>query len=466
MARNGQLWPGRPNKNPTPTVPKIAEITKTDWLGWMPPAGKQDAFLSCRAVRGLALRVRLNSAGVWLREAYLRYEWRGSTRVKALGPVGTKNGWTLPATQEKVRLYRAMIKQAELENRPDPLASPEVTKPRTLAELSADYTRLASSPKNEARKKEEESRWRRLLAFAPPGRAILGDLAVDQITTMDLQELSTSMAKTPTEANRTLALASAALGKAIDWGYVREDRALRWKNPARAVERYAERQRDQPFRGLEFAAIVVAAGQLIEEVSGNLHHKNQLVRLRTLLGVRILARCGARPGEILGLTSDAIYWTQSLADLPTAKGDRKKKRGRRLAFGSRALADLRRVEQLRGKARHLFLGTAGKPLSRWGFRNAWNEIKALADQLFGTSLVAGDADLYKLRHTFISAHEPAGVDFGQVVELAGHSKKGSTTFGYRHTGIDRLAVAVQAIEDYLEGLVMAESPGPTVSQDS
>lgn len=48
------------------------------------------------------------------------------------------------------------------------------------------------------------------------------------------------------------------------------------------------------------------------------------------------------------------------------------------------------------------------------------------------------------------------MDFGQVVELAGHSKKGTTTFGHRHTNVGRLVVAAQAIEDYLKELVLAE----------
>lgn len=458
-------------------MPRTPEITKRLWLNWMPPEGRLDDQLKCQTVRGLALRVRKNSTGVWLREAYLRYTWRRKTRVRLLGQVGVAAGWTLEAAREKVFEYRSMIRQAELEGKPDPLfelrrrqveAAEVAQASRKVEDLAADYLRLHSAKKAPALRRVDESRWKRIEAFQPPGRLRpLGVLAVEEVTTRDLVELHISMGQTPTEANRFLSLLSHAFGQAAKWGYLTEDRLARWRNPVQDVERYPESQRDRPFQRREIAAILLALNTLIDDALRIDREYHRFLRLRSLLGIRILVRTGFRPAELLGLTAESVFWDAGVADLEKAKGDRKVRRGRLLAFGRRALADLRQVDEMRGGEVHLFLGTGGgRPMSRWGFRNSWADCKARADELFGTTLSQDSgADLYTLRHTFVSAHEQAGVDFAQMVELVGHAKGGATTFRYRHTSAPRLVEAAQLVEDYLEGIleaeILARSPQPT-----
>jgi integrase len=143
--------------------------------------------------------------------------------------------------------------------------------------------------------------------------------------------------------------------------------------------------------------------------------------LRELL--RVLRLTGARPGEVIGLTSEGIDWPNACARLRKHKGAAKG-RARVLYFNSAALAILGRQRDRYGSGL-LFRTRAG---------GAYRP-KGLVQQMQRMSKRAGvRAIAYGERHGFATRALCAGVPDAVVAELLGHTSTAMVSKNYGHLG--------------------------------
>ena len=172
------------------------------------------------------------------------------------------------------------------------------------------------------------------------------------------------------------------------------------------------------------------------------HRKEDVDRLLSMievkhpLGIRnralyeLIYSAGLRVSEAVHLNTEDLFLSKGLARV-TGKGSKE----RMVIFGPDASGWLKRYldearPKLQGKriSRALFLGRAGKRLSRKGI---WKNYSSLAVR-------AGiGSKLHTLRHTFATELLAGGADLRSVQELLGHSEI-STTQIYTHIDAARL----------------------------
>ena len=424
----------------------------------MPKSHEKDPWLRCETVPGLCLRVRPVKNG-WRRELYASYTWHGRTRHRALGLL---EEWGLERAADEVRDIRVRVKQAQVRGDADPtrLPAPYARSLATMSDLADTYQQ--HSTKAESSQKEDARNWSKVLACELQNGEGLGDRGILDVTSADLWTIRKTMEQTPVAFNRTLALLSNAFNLAERYGLVDASESLGWTNPCRNVEKFPERRRERVFSVEEYQAIRLALDRLIQEnLESASKSRHARFKARSLLCFRILARTAMRPVEIRTLTKSEVHWGERFADTRKAKGDRGGSRGRILAFGPRALEDLRIMEAL-SPGSEFFLPSwvdSSRPIQKQGTRKAWAEAKIEADRRFGTSLdTDSEASIYVLRHTVVNRHARAGVDLGDIHDFVGHrSAKAMITHTYRHTDVPRLLEIAQQMEDHLERLVFSES---------
>lgn len=153
----------------------------------------------------------------------------------------------------------------------DPLAKRQKARHgSTLRQLADSYLKEHAIPKKKPRSVAED---RRLLekVILPA----LGSRGVADIEREDIARLHHSLRKTPTQANRVLALLSVIMSLAEKWG-LRPDNT----NPCRHVERFPERRRERYLSEEEIARL----GEVLGEASTCLMPLDR--RLKRLLGRR------------------------------------------------------------------------------------------------------------------------------------------------------------------------------------
>ena len=249
----------------------------------------------------------------------------------------------------------------------------------------------------------------------------LGSKRVDRVTRADVVKLHLAWKDTPTKANRAVALLSHIFTMAEKWG-VRSDGS----NPCRHVERFKETRRERFLSAQELAKLGAALADADSE--GN-------VSPFAISAIRLLIFTGARAGEVLGLTWDAVDASGGAVRVP--------RKGRMLTLylpppALEVLAKLPRVEDtpyvIVGRRRTRPPAQDG-PLSLAGLEQVWQVVRKAAD--------LEDVRLHDLRHSFASVAVAAGASLPLIGGLLGHTQP-STTARYAHLSADPLRAAAEA----------------------
>ena len=435
---------------------RVAKITRSLALRWIPKEPKRDPWLLCSLVPGLCLRVRPVRGGRWRREWYVRYRWHQQTRHRVLGPL---EEWTLEEAAEAVRMHRNRARQAQLEGSVDPLRLPDPTNEQqaTVSDLAAEYQ--SHSTKATSSQKEESRKWEKLLALEIRGQ-VFGNLPVLEVGPPHIWELRKMMEQTPVAFNRTRSLLHHAFNMAPRYGLLKPSDLVTWENPCKQVKKFPEKRRERIYSLEEYRGLRLALDQFLSEMidrakQGDRHAK---FKSRSLLSFRVLARTGLRPVELRRLRKDEVRWSQGFADTRTAKGDRGGPEGRILAFGPAALEDLRLMSELSIGASPFLLPSwvdPGRPMDPSGTRTPWRQLKEKTDSIFGLNLRTDrEATRYALRHTIINQHAYAGIDIADIADLVDHrTAKQGTTHTYRHTKAPRMIELATVLEAHMDTLV-------------
>jgi len=247
---------------------------------------------------------------------------------------------------------------------------------------------------------------------------VLGTMMLQHVSRADVQALHARLAKTPTQANRVLALLRALLTVAETWGLRPEG-----SNPARGIARFREVPRERYLTPAELARL----GAVLTRA-----HTEGLASTWTVALVRLLLLTGARWGEIQTLRWEWIDWQRGAARLPESKTGAKT-----LYLAPAALAVLREL----GPQTHglVLPGREGRPRAHPTAQ--WKRVCAAAEI---TNLRPHD-----LRHTFASFGATLGLSLQVVGRLLGHADT-QTTQRYAHLAPDPVAQAARLVGEALE----------------
>ena len=350
-------------------------------------------------LKGFGLRVKPTG-----RKSYLvQYRSQGRTRRLTIGAHGV-------LTPDEARKL-AKQKLAEVSNGADPSAERKTgLRALTVRDLAGRYMREHAEAKKKA---SSVMRDQRLLdRFILPE---LGSHKVSAVTRADVAALHHRIGKkTPTQANRTLALLSKMMSLAIRWGLREGD------NPCRYIERFRENKRQRYLSESELARL----GKALDEAE-----MGERANISSINGIRLLIMTGARLGEVLGLRWEWIDFERSCIWLPDSKTGAKI-----IPLGKPVLEFLESLPRQAGNP-YVLPGTKfAQPLKN--LNGTWRKIREAAD--------LEDVRIHDLRHTFASVGAGAGLSLNMIGGLLGH-RAPATTSRYAHLAADPLKVAATEV---------------------
>ena len=363
--------------------------------------------------------LRVTPAGV--KSFILDYRTSGGIRRRlTVGRYGT-------LTCDQAR-DRAHVLLGQIVEGCDPLdKARQVREAPTIKELSEEYfTRHA-----EARKKPKSiAEDHRLFDnYILPD---LRDRKVADLTRADIAKLHSRMNKTPTQANRAVALLSKAFSLAELWGY-RQDRT----NPCYHIDRYKETRRKRYLTPEETQRL------------GTVLEKEEAKSPACVLAVRLLLLSGMRLSEVLGLKWENVNLQNGALHLPDSKtGEKDVQLG---AAAVKLLNDAPKasewvVPSVRRKGHHVT-----------NLNGFWETIRISAK--------IEDVRLHDLRHTFGAIGAGAGVSLVIVGGLLGHSQP-ATTARYAHAGPSPQRAAADRISGELAAQLANRKPAKVVNLTS
>lgn len=256
----------------------------------------------------------------------------------------------------------------------------------------------------------------------------LGNRAVLDVTYEDAARLHGAMRATPYEANHTLALLSAMLGRAERWGL-----RPRGSNPCRDVERYPETPRDRHLSYEELARL----GAVLEAAE-----EEHTLPLAAVHAIRLLILSGARLSEVLTLQWAWVDLQGGCLRLPDSKV------GPRIIFlGSPGVELLKAmwVQRSDDDNPHVFTTGRRKGGHLVGLQKCWERVRDQAN--------LQDARLHTLRHTFATVGGELGFSPILIAGLLGHRSWAKvaglsgfgTTEGYVHVSANPLRQVAETI---------------------
>ena len=261
----------------------------------------------------------------------------------------------------------------------------------------------------------------------------LGHLPVTRISRDDVNRLHVAMAKTPREANHTLAILRALLGFACDL-------KLRppLDNPCRKIKMFREQARERFLSEREIAAAAEAIATT--ERSGK-------IGPHAAAGLRLALFTGARSGEITAALWTHIDWQRNIIRLP----DSKTNEPRTIHLSEAAIEVLKTIPRV---GPFIVAGAnEGEPYKN--LSRAWS----IARKYSGLD----DVRLHDLRHSYASLAAARGISLQMIGKLLGH-KTSTTTARYAHLARD----AVAAVNDELGAAMVAaiEKGQPAAAQEA
>lgn len=297
----------------------------------------------------------------------------------------------------------------------DPLADRQKARhEQTVRQLAERYPKEHAAHKKKATSRTEDNRL--LKTYILPK---LGSLPVTAVSREDVDQLHHSLAKTPIQANRVLALISTLMTFAERWNLRPQN-----TNPAKHVDRFKERVRERIVEGNERKRLV----EVLDQVELDLSEPIEAVH-----AIRLLLLTGCRRGEILTLKWEYIDEERSRIVLPDSKTGPKV-----IRLSKPALEYLRSIPRLEGNP-YVLPGRRGKG-HLVGLTRCWDRIRQAAG--------LGDVRIHDLRHTFASAGLESGLSLLMIGRLLGH-RSSATTNRYAHLVDDPALEAANRISDQL-----------------
>jgi integrase len=274
----------------------------------------------------------------------------------------------------------------------------------------------------------------------------LGKLKAKDVTRGDLTRLHLAHKATPFQANRLLAVMGSMYNYAGRQGLVPEG-----LNPARGVERFAERGRERFLSLAELERLGTAIRKAETEgiawqikPHGKAKHVPKSKRASVMgehaaAALRLLIFTGARLREILHLEWSQIDFDRGLLLLPESKTGQKT-----IVLNAPALAILADLTRI---GRYVIAGEDAGTASE----------KPRSDLKRPWAMITGEAQLdglriHDLRHNFASFGAGGGMGLPIIGKLLGHSQA-ATTQRYAHLDADPLRRASNTIGNTLAAAI-------------
>lgn len=281
---------------------------------------------------------------------------------------------------------------------------------QSVAEFGARYLAEHALPKKSQRSAEEDQ-WLLEKYILPK----LGQRKVVDLAAADISRLTHGLSSTPALANRVRSLLSMMLSLAVVWG-VRNDPV----NPARAVQKFAERARE-----------TFLSAEAIKRVGDALRAAEANEPWQAIAAVRLLLFTGCRRGEILGLRWEYIDYDNSVILLPASKTGRKT-----IYLTAPVLTILAGLPRKPGNPWVLPSRLAVNDRPFEGVGHVWQRVRREAD--------LEHVRLHDLRHTFASKGVNLGLSLPLIGGLLGHALP-TTTARYAHLAADPTRAAGERI---------------------
>jgi integrase len=361
------------------------------------------------AVKGFGVRVTAAGGRAFI----LNYRRKLDGRERRY-TIGSFPDWGTTAAREEAKRLKRLV-----DGGADPVGEQEENRAAaTAADLCARFERdyLPRNRPSTQRVYRQQIRTEILPTFAKAKVAAISHADVDGFH----HRLS---ARTPTHANRTIAVLSRMFSLAVRWGW-------RSDNPCKGVERNQENKRHRYLTHTEIARLSEALAGLRDQSAAN--------------AVRLLLLTGARQGELLAarwadIDLEAKIWAKPASTTKQATLHRVPLSG----AACRLLAQMRK--QADDDADWIFPARGGG--HRPHVNEAWIKARKAA-KLDGLHL-------HDLRHTFASTLASAGLSLPVIGALLGHSTP-VTTHRYAHLFDDPLRAATERASAILTGTKPAE----------
>lgn len=344
-----------------------------------------------RTTQGLHLRVFAD------RQSFYLY-YRTKTRVERRPKLGDYPMMSLPLARERARELLLEVAAGR-----DPMYDRErATAAPMFADLCDKYLR------DYATRKKSEREDKRMVGVLKGTK--LAKRKVSEIEHEDVAKLHSSMAETPTQANRYLALLSKMFNLAELWR-MRPPHT----NPCRHVQRYREEKRRRKMTTGEAAAIAQALGEHAETAK------------EAVAFIYLLILSGARKGEIAAIQPE---WLEgNVLRLPDSKT------GERFIFlPPQAMVIIEKLPRVAGQT----LLRIKDPTNTW--------------KMVRTKAGCPDLRLHDLRRSFASVALSMGLTLSQIGELLGHASA-QTTKGYAYLMTDPHLAAAEMVAGKLEEMM-------------
>jgi len=263
----------------------------------------------------------------------------------------------------------------------------------------------------------------------------VGTTKADKLTRLQVGRLHSSLADTPFQANRVLAVVGSMYAVAGRAGIVPEG-----TNPARGIDRFKESRRERFLTGEELERLGSAIREaetngipwLVDESKPNAKHVPRAKRFTKIApaaaaALRLLLFTGCRLREILHLRWEHVDFERGYLFLPDSKSGRKT-----VILNAPALAALNALERVGPYV------VPGDDLAqpRHDLKRPWDAVTKHAG-LVGVRL-------HDLRHTYASFGAGGGLGLPIIGRLLGHAQT-ATTARYAHLDNDPLRRASEAI---------------------
>jgi integrase len=262
-----------------------------------------------------------------------------------------------------------------------------------------------------------------------------GTAKADKLSRLQVAKLHSSLAKTPFQANRTLAVIGSMYGFASRAGIVPEG-----TNPARGVDKFKESRRERFLTGEELERLGNAIREaestgipwMVDETKPTTKHvpkSAQMTRINpsASAALRLLLFTGCRLREILHLRWDHVDVERGCLFLPDSKTGRKT-----VVLNAPALAVLNALERV---GPYVVPGDDPER-PRNDLKRPWEAVTARAG--------LNGVRLHDLRHTYASFGAGSGLGLPIIGKLLGHAQA-ATTARYAHLDNDPLRRASEAI---------------------
>ena len=374
------------------------------------------------AVRGFGVAAFRNGGKCYIAQ----YRKDGRSRRTRIGEHGR-------LTPEQARKEARKI-LGLVEGGADPIAERKAAREvRTFRAVATDFLDHHVKTKRKARTADEYKRI--LTVHVIPA---LGSKRIVDLRRADVAKLHSKLSASPYQANRAVALVSAV------WNWAaRRDEVSFADNPARAIERFAEKGRERFLTSEELARLgdVLREGETVglpyavDETKAKAKNapkpESRRVKLdaHAVAAIRLLILTGARLREVLDAQWSQLDLERGVLFLADSKTG--KKPLYLSAAAQSVLAETPRIE----KNPHIIAGAA-KGAPRADLHRPWKAIRKAA-KLDGVRL-------HDLRHSFASFGAGASLGLPIIGKLLGHSQA-ATTHRYAHLDADPLRRAAETI---------------------